>query len=120
MQSTVGAGRIPVDLENGHDSLTRVFPFTEGFRVRVIASPYQLGSRNFSGPDRRAAAFPPRVNIFPYNATYNSDDAVVHLWRMYAFVKANAGLRLMHVGILIRRPNAVSVRNLIGRKTSRS
>lgn len=28
MQCTVGAGRIPVDLENGHDSLTRVFPFT--------------------------------------------------------------------------------------------
>lgn len=28
MQRTVGAGRIPVDLENGHDSLTRVFPFT--------------------------------------------------------------------------------------------
>lgn len=40
MQSTVGAGRIPVDLENGHDSLTRVFPFTVGFRVRVIAALY--------------------------------------------------------------------------------
>lgn len=40
MQRTVGAGRIPVDLENGHDSLTRVFPFTEGFRVRVIAKPH--------------------------------------------------------------------------------
>lgn len=38
MQTAAEAGRIPVDLENEHDSLTCVFPFTEGFRVRVIAA----------------------------------------------------------------------------------
>jgi len=38
MQAAAGAGRIPVGLENKHDSLTCVFPFTEGFRVRVIAA----------------------------------------------------------------------------------
>lgn len=38
MQAAAGAGRIPVDLENEHDSLTCVFPFMEGFRVRVIAA----------------------------------------------------------------------------------
>lgn len=38
MQAAAGAGRIPVDLENEHDSLTYVFPFTEGFRVRIIAA----------------------------------------------------------------------------------
>lgn len=38
MQTAAGAGRIPVDLENEHDSLMCVFPFTEGFRVAALRS----------------------------------------------------------------------------------
>lgn len=57
MQAAAGAGRIPVDLENQHDSLTCVFPFTEGFRVAVLRSIfYKIRERREKGTGRLALA----------------------------------------------------------------
>lgn len=54
MQCTVGAGRIPVDLENGHDSLTRVFPFTGRVpRSRNCVDPLAKFQRPHPSPSHR-------------------------------------------------------------------
>lgn len=69
MQCTVGAGRIPVDLENGHDSLTRVFPFTGRVPRSRNCQAALIHSRNFNGPTLLPSPLPstsPPCNLRRY------------------------------------------------------